>query len=126
LQFCQANDVFTIELARRLNAAESHVTITNLKIGVVKTNIRNEFSRWMKWLLPILFDPLLGQTPQQAAEAALELLTAEEYEGVTGTLFTKIRKFKKVNSTRSALDPEEGSRLWNLSENLATEKAAIA
>jgi NAD(P)-dependent dehydrogenase (short-subunit alcohol dehydrogenase family) len=44
-QFCQANDVFTIELARRLAAADAgnHVTITSLKIGVVKTNIRREF-----------------------------------------------------------------------------------
>jgi hypothetical protein len=41
---------------------------------VVKTNIRKEFPRWMKWLVPLLMDPLLGQTPQEAAGAALKLL----------------------------------------------------
>lgn len=64
-QFCQANDVFTVELARRLAAAEmaSRVTITCLKLGVVKTNIRREFPRWMRWLVEWIIDPVLMQTP---------------------------------------------------------------
>lgn len=118
LQFCQANDVFTIELARRLMAADPipRVTITNLKIGVVKTNIRREFPRWMQWLVPLVFDPLLAQTPQEAADSALRLLLSKDFEGVTGALFLKIRKFKQVAPPARA--PEEGQRLWELSERL--------
>src|SRR5262249_55866212 len=38
-QFCRANDVFTVELARRLGSNEAipRVTVSCLKIGVVKT-----------------------------------------------------------------------------------------
>ena len=70
LQFCQANDVFTVELARRLSMAKpsSRVTVTCLKLGVVKTNIRREFPRWMKVVVPLVFDPLLKQTPHEAAD----------------------------------------------------------
>jgi len=103
-QFCQANDVFTVELARRLVVDAPHVTITSLKLGVVKTNIRREFPRWMQWLVPLVFDPLLAQTPQQAAESALWLLLAQDLEGVTGALFSKIRKLKQVVPTALAAE----------------------
>jgi len=127
-QFCRANDVFTVELARRLTAAHdaAQVTITCLKIGVVKTNIRREFPLWMKWLVALVFDPLLGQTASQAAESALRLLLAEEFEGVTGALFLKIRKFKQASPGTSPHDPEEASRLWELSERLTAKGLAPA
>jgi len=127
-QFCQANDVFTIELSRRLAATgkSPFVTITCLKIGVVKTNIRREFPWWMKFFVPLVFDPLLGQTPHQAAHSALALLMGQNYEGVTGALFSQIRKFKRVEPRKSALDPSVGNRLWNLSENLYAKRIAVA
>lgn len=124
LQFVQANDTLTAELARRLIASGSgdSVTVTCLKLGVVKTNIRREFPRWLRWLVHIL-DPLLAQTSQEAAEPALRLLLGKEFEGVTGTLFrkVKVRKFKRVAPAASALDPEMGRRLWELSEQLSAE-----
>jgi NAD(P)-dependent dehydrogenase (short-subunit alcohol dehydrogenase family) len=124
-QFQHANDTFTAELTRRLAAAAgdggARVTITCLKIGVVKTNIRREFPWWMKWLVPVVLDPFLAQTPQEAAESALRLLTAEEFEGVSGALFSKIRAFKRVEPDARVLDPEEGRRLWALSERLAAQ-----
>jgi NAD(P)-dependent dehydrogenase (short-subunit alcohol dehydrogenase family) len=127
-QFQQANDVFTIELARRLAAAygSDGVTITRLMPGVVKTNIRREFPRWMRWLVPLVFDPLLAQTPQEAAESALRLLVAEEFEGATGALFSKIRKFKRVDPDARVLEPEEGRRLWELSERMTAKALATA
>ena len=74
-QFCQANDVFIAELARRLTHNGSHrrITATCLKIGVVMTNLRREFPLWMKWLVPLLM-ALLTQTAREAAESALRLL----------------------------------------------------
>jgi hypothetical protein len=50
----------------------------------------------MKVLVPLVMDPLLGQTPGEAAESALKLLLAREYESITGALFLKIRKFKQI------------------------------
>jgi NAD(P)-dependent dehydrogenase (short-subunit alcohol dehydrogenase family) len=119
-QFCGANDVFTVELARRQaeDDGDPHVTITSLKLGVVKTNIRREFPRWMQWLVPLVFDPLLAQTPQEAAESALRLVLAEDLEGATGVLFSKIKKLKQVMPTARVRNPEEGRRLWELSERL--------
>lgn len=123
LQFCRANDLFTVELAGRLSKdpAKPRVTVTCLKIGVVKTNIRREFPRWMKVLVPLLFDPFLAQTPQAAAQAALRLLLSEELEGVTGARFLKIGNLKHVSPTAGSLDPEERRRLWQLSEQMAAE-----
>lgn len=120
-QFCQANDLFTVELSRRLalDGINQHVTVTCLKIGVVKTNIRRDFPRWMKWLVPVLFDPLLGQTPQDAAEPALRLLLSEEFEGVTGALFLKIKKFRRLMPGFAVRDRAAGNQLWELCHRLA-------
>jgi NAD(P)-dependent dehydrogenase (short-subunit alcohol dehydrogenase family) len=117
-QFCAANDVFTLELARRLRELlpPAHVTITSLKVGVVKTNIRREFPTWMKWLVPLVFDPLLGQTPQEVAAAALRLLLDADYEDVSGQLFLKIKRFRPIPP--GARQRDEGRPLWELSENL--------
>jgi NAD(P)-dependent dehydrogenase (short-subunit alcohol dehydrogenase family) len=119
-QFCQANDLFTVEFARRLAAGPERpaVTITSLKLGVVKTSIRRDFPLWMKWLVPLVFDPLLGQTAEEAAASALRLLLDEEFEGVTGALFLKIKKFKPIVLSERLIDPEEGRRLWALSKHL--------
>jgi NAD(P)-dependent dehydrogenase (short-subunit alcohol dehydrogenase family) len=120
-QFQYANSVFTVELARRLSASDDRpaVTIACLNPGVVKTNIRREFPLWMRWLVPLVLDPLLAQTPREAAESTLRLLLAEHLEGQSGTLFRKIRKFKQLTPSDRVLDPEEGRRLWDLSEQLA-------
>jgi NAD(P)-dependent dehydrogenase (short-subunit alcohol dehydrogenase family) len=126
LQFCHANDVFTIECARRLSDAglAQRVTVTCLKIGVVKTNIRREFPWWMKSLVPLLLDPLLGQSRKEAAEAALRLLLAPEFEGLSGALFSKIRKFMRVPPTARAIAPDEGRRLWELGERVVSKASA--
>ncbi|HET8889756.1 MAG TPA: SDR family NAD(P)-dependent oxidoreductase [Candidatus Angelobacter sp.] len=122
-QFCQANDVFTVDLARQLQSASNppRVTITCLKMGVVKTNIRREFPFWMKLLVPLLFDPLLGQTPREAACAALKLLLDQDFEGVTGALFLKIRKFKPLVPSAQVLEPKTGAQLRKLSELMTAD-----
>lgn len=119
-QFCQANDVFAAELARRLagNHTRGRVTVTCLKIGVVKTNIRRKFPLWMKLLVPLALDPFLAQTPHEAAESALRLLLSEEFEGVTGTLFLKIKRFRQI-PPGTAQDQQAGIRLWELGQRLA-------
>jgi NAD(P)-dependent dehydrogenase (short-subunit alcohol dehydrogenase family) len=122
MQCCRANDVFTREMAGRLSATiPVKVTINCLKIGVVKTNIRGEFPRWMKLLVPLLLDPLLGQTPEEAAAPALKLLLDGEFEGLNGGLFLKIKKFRQIKGHAGIPEQQTGPRLFALSEELVAQ-----
>jgi NAD(P)-dependent dehydrogenase (short-subunit alcohol dehydrogenase family) len=127
-QFCEANDLFVTELARRMRetGGQPNVTITALKVGVVPTNIRREFPTWMKFLVPLLFDPFLAQTPEQIAESALCLLTAQEFEEVTGALYSHIRHFRPIKPVTLAKETGEGPRLWRFSEELVARTRAMA
>jgi len=131
LQSCRANDLFTLEQARRLASDDpsSRIVINCLKLGVIKTTIRRGFPWWMKLLVPLLFDPFLGQTPSQAAEAALRLLVEDEFEGVTGALFSRIRTFRQLATDARAPDFADARLLWKLSEDMvanALSRVAVA
>jgi len=125
-QFCQANDVFTMELARRLSESGdgARVSITCLKVGVVKTGIRREFPTWMKVLVPLVMDPFFANTPVKVASCALELLLGAPYEGVTGRHFLMIKRFKPVTANAMTRDPKTGRRLWELSERIVASASA--
>jgi NAD(P)-dependent dehydrogenase (short-subunit alcohol dehydrogenase family) len=128
-QFCGANDVFVIEQARRIAAARPPlpVTITALKVGVVRTNIRRQFPLWMKLLVPLLFDPLLACSPQQIAASARRLLLDPEFEGVTGAFYRHIKRFKSLAPGRRTNDAAQGRLLWDFSQRLiAGARAAKA
>jgi NAD(P)-dependent dehydrogenase (short-subunit alcohol dehydrogenase family) len=118
-QFCEANDVFVIELARRLAAVRPSpaLTVATLKVGVVRTEIRREFPLWMKLAVPLL-DPFVSSTPKQIAASALNLLLAPEFENANGVLFRHIRRFKRLEPAIRTSDPDQGSRLWELSKRL--------
>jgi NAD(P)-dependent dehydrogenase (short-subunit alcohol dehydrogenase family) len=125
-QFCEANDVFALELARRLAATvpSPSVTVTVLKIGAVRTNIRSRFPTWMKLLVPLIIDPFLSQAPQQIADSARRLLLDPEFEGTTGTLFRHIKRFKELQPGPRTGDPAQGRHLWELSEQLIAQARA--
>jgi len=95
-QFCEANDVFALELARRMTAAvlSQNIAVTVPKVGAVRTNIRRQFPAWMKLLVPLVIDPFLSQTPEQIAASARHLLLDPKFEGLSGALFRYIRQFK--------------------------------
>jgi NAD(P)-dependent dehydrogenase (short-subunit alcohol dehydrogenase family) len=128
-QFCRANDVLTVELARRLSAESARVTVSILKIGVVPTNIRKRpgFPWFMKMLTPLV-DPFLAMSVEKAADAALRLLLSPDFEGVTGALILMIKKFKRLNPLPGTTDPIVGRKLWELSELLSasTERATAS
>jgi NAD(P)-dependent dehydrogenase (short-subunit alcohol dehydrogenase family) len=125
-QFCQANDLFVIEQARRLAERNKppRVTITTLKVGVVRTNIRRTFPWWMRMLVGLVFDPLFGHTPEQIAASAMRLLATPEFEGASGRLFTQIKRFKVAEPGARMQDPREGQRLWDFSEHLVASARA--
>jgi NAD(P)-dependent dehydrogenase (short-subunit alcohol dehydrogenase family) len=114
-------DAFTVECADRLaRSDESRVAISCLKVGVVRTNIRHHFPAWMKWLVPLVMDPIFALPTEEVAAAALQLLVAPEFEGVTGALFRYVRRFKAIDIPRSIRDAEMRRRLWELSERLTS------
>lgn len=117
-QFHYANDVFAAQLARRLTIAGARpsVTISCLHPGPTKTNIDTEMPLWMKSLVRFVVHPLFSRTPDVPAAAAVKLLLADEFEGESGGLFSLVGKFKRVTVSRNLQDPEEGERLWALSE----------
>lgn len=123
-QFQEANDVFTVELARRLAAEGQHTSVTCIKIGVVKTAIRREFPWWTRWLVKWVFDPWIGQTPAEAATAGIHLLLDPEYEQESGMLFLKVGRLVRMTPGSGTVDPGIGRRLWRLSEQL--EATALA
>jgi NAD(P)-dependent dehydrogenase (short-subunit alcohol dehydrogenase family) len=119
-QFHYANDVFAIELARRLVVPGDRpsVTISCLHPGPTKTNIDKEMLLWMKLMVRFVIHPLFSHTPDVPAAAASKLLLADEFEGESGALFSVIGKFKRLTLSRNVQDPEEGQRLWAFSEAL--------
>lgn len=127
-QFHYANDVFAVELARRLivPADRPLVTISCLHPGPTKTNIDKEMPLWMKLMVRLVIHPLFSHTPDVPAAAALKLLLADEFEGESGALFSVIGKFKRVTLSRNVQDPEEGERLWAFSETLVRSALGTA
>jgi NAD(P)-dependent dehydrogenase (short-subunit alcohol dehydrogenase family) len=124
-QFCEANDQFVLEQARRIAVARPlpHVTVTTLKVGVVHTQIRRQFPLWMKLVVPLL-DPFLSSSPNEVAASARRLLLGREFVGVTGALFRHIKLFKKLQPGARTDDPNQGRYLWEFSKQLITHARA--
>lgn len=128
-QFHYANDVFAVELARRLSVPGERpsVTIACLHPGPTKTNIDKEMPLWMKLMVRYVVHPLFSRTPEVPATAAFKLLLADEFEGESGALFTLVGNFKRVTVPATVQEPEQGERLWAFSEaqaRRALEQAA--
>jgi len=129
-QFHYANDVFALELARRLLVRNERpsITVSCLHPGPTRTNIDTEMPPWMKLTVRYLVHPLISRTPDAPATAALKLLLADEFEGESGGLFSLVGKFKRLPVPQNARDPEQGARLWTFSEALvrsALEQAEV-
>jgi retinol dehydrogenase 14 len=119
MQICQANDLLALELAERIGALDpGGVATACLKVGVVKTGIRRTFPVWMKWVVPIVMDPLLALSPAQVAHEALRLVIDREFEDVIGAFFQFIRRFKAIEVPATVRNPELRARLWEMSERL--------
>jgi NAD(P)-dependent dehydrogenase (short-subunit alcohol dehydrogenase family) len=110
-----ANDVHTLELARRLNGAA--VTVNAMHPGMVDTGIRREFPGWLNRLLGFLFARWV-MTPEEGAAAPYALLTSPEYEDVSGGLF---QREKPLSPSEKTADPALGRRLWESSQRLVAE-----
>lgn len=107
--------MFATELSRRLNTGgKTEVAVHSMCPGGVATNI----SRETPWILKPIVNPLLRyffQSPQEAIGPVIYLCCAEEAGTDTG-IYLHLMQRKSVSP--SALDGENGIRLWEASETL--------
>jgi NAD(P)-dependent dehydrogenase (short-subunit alcohol dehydrogenase family) len=110
LLLCMAN-----ELSRRLNPeSEVHCSVFALCPGPVNSNIAREAPRIFQPLLKLVFG-IFFRSPKQACKPVIYLAASEAMEGLTGK-YMFLMQHKDMDP--KAVDPENGSRLWELSENL--------
>jgi retinol dehydrogenase-14 len=106
-----ANQLFTFELARRLD--RTGVTANCLHPGVVRTgfamNNRGAIKAVMSLIRPLLI------SAKKAAETPIYMASSPDVQAITGKYFVK----KRVREPpRQAKDLETASRLWKISEDL--------
>ena len=109
---------FATELSRRLNKGDkTEVAVHSMCPGGVATNI----SRETPWILKPIVNPLLRhffQSPQEAIGPVIYLCCAKEAGTDTG-IYLHLMQRKSVSPT--ALDEENGTRLWEASEPLVAD-----
>ncbi len=117
-----ANAVFAVELDRRLRARESSVISVFAHPGYSDTNLQRSGPTGPMRALLEVSNRFLAQSPERGALPTLYAATAPgveggDYYGPDG--FRESRGYpKKVRAISDAYDPEIGSRLWQISEQL--------
>lgn len=104
-----ANLLFTLELARRLEA--TGITVNAIHPGVARAGLSEEETS----LLARLFARLSSSSPEKAASAILQTVLAPEFEKTTGQL---LYEGKEIEAPEFVYDPSAQQRLWEISERL--------
>jgi len=106
---------FVNELSTRLNPNNTtHCSVFSLCPGPVNSNIAREAPKVFHPLLKVVFG-IFFSSPQKAAEPVLYHVASPDQEGkVLDYLFLMSRK----EMDEKAMDPENGQKLWDLSEKL--------
>lgn len=113
-----ANILFTNELARRLEAEGSHVTVNSLHPGVVKTNIGKRDNGLIGRIAATLFLSS-GITPAEGAKTSIYLASSPEVAHISGKYFDNC---KEKRPSDEALDATVAKRLWEVSEEICRLK----
>lgn len=106
-----ANVLFARELAGRLT--DTRVTVNSLHPGGVRSQLGAQ-NHWYAGHILKLVKPFL-RTAEKGAETSIYLATSDDVTTTTGEYFFDCRPKK---TTRSARDPEQARKLWDLSERL--------
>ena len=114
-----ANDVHTIELARRLR--DTSVTVNVMHPGAVDTAIRRELPGWLNGLMRLLMFWAV-MSADEGAEAPYYLATSPEVAGISGGLF---KQKEQITPSEKTADPTLGKRLWQTSEQLIQEVMGV-
>lgn len=107
-------NTFAIELSRRLNNAKVNYGVNVICPGPVNTNIIKE----APWLLRMILGGIFGiifKKPSDAARAVVYMAISKDYEGKTGEY---LHMFNHKRMDEKAYLEEEGSKLWNVSQQV--------
>jgi len=110
-----ANILFTYELDRRLKG--SGVTVNALHPGYIPTNIWIETVPLVGPAVRALINRI-SMTPEEGADNTIYLASSLDTSDVSGKYYIKRRP---VNSSSGSYDLEIAARLWQVSENLASQ-----
>lgn len=103
------------ELSRRLNPGdEVKCSVFALCPGPVNSNIAREAPRLFQPLLKLVFG-IFFRSPKKACSPVICLAASGEIEGTSGSYMFLMQK-KEMDE--KATDPQNGKRLWELSEKL--------
>jgi len=117
-----ANILFTRELARRLEDADTHLTANCLHPGAIPGSgfVRGlplPFRVGAKVVsaLPGSFESRLFTTVREGAQTVVYLAVSPDLDGVSGQYFADM---KTKRPSQEALDEENARRLWEVSEEI--------
>ena len=103
------------ELSRRLNPGpELACSVFGLCPGPVNSNIAREAPRVFQPLLKLVFG-IFFRSPKKACRPVVYLAASDAMEGLSGQ-YMFLMQHKDMDE--KAVDPENGKRLWELSEKL--------
>ncbi|TRZ70758.1 MAG: SDR family NAD(P)-dependent oxidoreductase [Bacteroidetes bacterium] len=105
---------FAVELSRRLNADEFTCSVFALCPGPINTNIGREAPKIFHPLMKLIF-ALFFKSPARAAIPVVYLAASPDLENKP---FDYLFLMSRKEPDEKALDPENGKRLWQLSDQL--------
>lgn len=106
---------FARELSRRLNSDSKTITsVFAMCPGPVNSNIAREAPKIFQPLLKLIF-AIFFKSPKEAAKPVVYLAASPDVEGKS---FDYLFLMSRQEIDKKAADPENGERLWELSEKL--------
>ncbi len=105
---------FAVELSRRLNADEFKCSVFALCPGPINTNIGREAPKIFFPLMKLIF-ALFFKSPTRAAIPVVYLAASPDLENKS---FDYLFLMSRKQVDEKALNPENGRRLWEMSEDL--------
>lgn len=112
---------FVNELSRRLNPAGTKISVFSLCPGPVNSNIAREAPRLFQPLLKLVFS-IFFNSPEKAAAPVLYLAASKDQEGKT---LDYLFMWERKDMDKKTTDPENGLKLWRLSEKLFADKGVV-
>jgi NAD(P)-dependent dehydrogenase (short-subunit alcohol dehydrogenase family) len=108
---------FTFELTRRLHSnGHPQLSIFALCPGPVNSNIAREAPAIFQPLMKLVF-AMFFKSPKKAAEPVVYLAISKDLEGKP---YDYLFKMSRKDIDEKAADPENGKKLWKLSEEIVT------
>jgi NAD(P)-dependent dehydrogenase (short-subunit alcohol dehydrogenase family) len=105
---------FAVELSRKLNPDKLNTSVFALCPGPVNSNIGREAPKIFQPLMKLIF-AIFFKSPSKAAIPVVYLAASPDFENIT---FDYLFLMSRKEASENALNPENGRRLWERSEQL--------